>query len=122
MDLASLVKNPIFIFITGAFGGLCGALLKGLIDVWTGEAKRRGEWLTHFSEQVETLAPSYYLMSNYAELLSWALDDYIRNKNQLQLLLLDQEGYHFYETLLKQNGERTAARALFAAGKLYRVI
>src|SRR5271166_4614615 len=120
MDLASIVKNPVFVFVTGAVGGLCGALLKARADVYTSEAKRRQDMHTHFIQQIEELAPSYYLMSNHAYLLSWQLDSYLQMKQELQMTLPDAgESANKY---LSENADVTAKEALFEAGKLYRVI
>ena len=120
MDLRGFVQNPVFIFVTGALGGLFGTLLKGRVDIWTSDAKRRQDSGTHFFQQIEVLAPSYYLMSNYAYLLSWHLDSYLQMKRELQMSLLDPEQPTYKQ--LKQYADDTAAQALFEAGKLYRVI
>lgn len=120
MDLTSIVQNSIFVFVTGALGGLCGALLKARADVYTSEAKRRQDMVTHFIQQIEELAPSYYLMSNHASLLSWQLNSYLAMKQELQMTL-QAPGDSPYK-YLAENADITAKEALFEAGKLYRVI
>src|SRR5208337_4350425 len=101
-------------------GGLCGALLKARADVYTSEAKRRQDMVTHFIQQIEELAPSYYLMSNHAYLLSSALNYYLQIKQELQMTLQDQGDYG--KKYLDENAADTAKEALFEAGKLYRVM
>ncbi|HEY0796440.1 MAG TPA: tetratricopeptide repeat protein [Acidisarcina sp.] len=120
IDLGSLVKNPIFVFVTGALGGLFGTLLKGWIDVRTSEAKRRQDAGTHFFQQIELLAPSYYLMSNYSYLLAWHLESYIQKKQQQRMTLQDPDQSTSKPAL--EDVSEIARDVLFEAGKFYRTI
>ena len=83
MDIKAFVTNPIVITAVGALGGY---LLKASSDLWTNEVKRRQEFASHFVGQIEAIAPTYYLMANYAYLLSFSLNGYLEAKRQLQLL------------------------------------
>ena len=120
MNLTSVVQNPVFTVVVGALGGLCAPLLKGRLDIWTSEAKRRQDMVNHFIHQIEAFAPSYYLMSNHAYLLSSRLDNYLRSKQEWQMTMLDPDEAAYKNAL--DDAENTAAEALFEAGKLYRVI
>ena len=117
MDIKTILTNPLVIT---AAGGLAGYMLKGASDLWTNEVKRRQEFASHFVGQIEAIATTYYLMANYAYLLSYSLNGYLEAKRELQLLPL---GVRLSpEDDLKSVGDQTAKDALFYAGKLYRMM
>ncbi len=117
MDIKSFVTNPLVITAVGALGGY---LLKASSDLWTNEVKRRQEFASHFVGQIEAIAPTYYLMANYAYLLSFSLNGYLEAKRQLQLLPMGGR-LSLYDDL--QNvADQTAKDALFYAGRLYRMM
>ena len=117
MDLKTIVTNPVVLSVAGAWGGY---LAKAGLDVWTSEAKRRQDLITHVIGQIEIIAPTYYLMANNAYLLSYSLNSYLEAKRELQLLPLGVRLSPNDD--LKSAAERTAKDALFYAGKLYRII
>ena len=115
MDIKAILTNPLVITAAGA---LAGYLLKASSDLWTNEVKRRQEFASHFVAQIEAIAPTYYLMANYAYLLSYSLNGYLEAKRELQLLPLGVR-LSLYDDL--QNvADQTAKDALFYACRLYR--
>ncbi len=115
MDIKTFVTNPL---VVTAVGALAGYMLKASSDLWTNEVKRRQEFASHFVAQIEAIAPTYYLMANYAYLLSLSLNRYLEAKRELQLLPLGVR-LSLYDDL--QNvADQTAKEALFYAGRLYR--
>jgi len=109
--------NPL---VLSALGAVAGYFLKAASDVWTSEAKRRQDFATHVIGQIESIAPTYYLMAYHAYFLSYSLNQYLETKRELQLVPVG-EGFSPYDDL-KGTAEATAKQALFYAGKLYRVI
>jgi tetratricopeptide (TPR) repeat protein len=122
MRFAEIVQNPAFTFITGLLGGTLAVPLKAWFEAWTGESRRRGELKTSFVKQVEALSPTYDLMSNHAYLLSSRLLHFVRDRRALQMQLIDGANRDAYRSTLERNLDDTAASALFAAGKLYRLV
>jgi tetratricopeptide (TPR) repeat protein len=115
MDIKAIVTNPL---VVTAIGALAGYMLKASSDLWTNEVKRRQEFASHFVAQIEAIAPTYYLMANYAYLLSFSLNGYLEAKRELQLLPLGVR-LSLYDDL--QNvADQTAKEALFYACRLYR--
>ena len=115
MDVKAFVTNPL---VVTAVGALAGYMLKASSDLWTSEVKRRQELASHFVSQIEAIATTYYLMANYAYLLSLSLNNYLEAKRELQLLPLGVR-LSLYDDL--QNvADQTAKDALFYAGRLYR--
>ena len=122
MTFERIVQSHTFVFLTGLVGGGLAVLLKALVDFWTGEKKRREDLRTTFIKRIEQIAPDYYLMSNHASLLSIHLATFVRDRRDLQMQLIDQNDRDLFRGHLKNRIEKTAAAALFEAGKLYRTI
>jgi len=122
MDILSILGHRLFaVLSSGALGAILGYVLKGAFDVLTIRIKRRQDLEAHVMSQIEKMAPSYYLMSNYAYLLTRCLNQYVEKKHQLQILPIEA-GSTSPAALLSSQAEEIAKEALFDAGKLYRVI
>lgn len=117
MDIKTIITNPVVITAGGA---LAGYLLKASSDLWTNEVKRRQEFASHFVGQIEAISSTYYLLANYAHLLSYSLNVYLEAKRELQLLPLGIR-LSLYDDL-QSVADQTARDALFYAGKLYRMM
>ncbi len=120
--------QPITDFITSypvvffsVIGALLGYAAKAITDVWTNKAKWHQDFRTHFIGEIEKAVPSYYLMSNYAGLLSLTLGRYVEIKRQLQITPREQLSPTPYDVLDSQR-EEAAKAAMFYAVKLYGVI
>jgi hypothetical protein len=128
MDIGKILEHPLAVPIIAFLGVILGAILKGVFDIWSNERTRRQDLEKHVMEQIEKAADSYYLMSNYAYVLSYLLYAYIETKRELQMLPLDQastptlDEKSLYESDLENRARDIGRDALFYAGKLYAVI
>jgi hypothetical protein len=71
-------------------GVIAGAALAGLVkffyDIWGGQIAWKRELQTNTRNKIELQVPNYRLMSNYAEIFSGNLNEYLTIKNKLQLI------------------------------------
>lgn len=111
--------GPYFVLISGALGGLAGYVLKAALDIWTERVKWRQELATHVITEIEKIAPRYYLMRNFANLLSISLNQYVNLKRNIQLEALDSDSAFSTYQMLDQEARRIGKDALFNAAKLY---
>jgi tetratricopeptide (TPR) repeat protein len=126
INIYDLIKDPVFILIATALGAVLGYFIKALADIWTAEVKRREDVADHVKDLIEKYAPTYYLLSNHAFLLSDSLNDYIESKCLRQMFWIPSETElsdpshpaHQINDLAESN----ARTSLFEAAKLYAVM
>ncbi|MFZ0510852.1 MAG: hypothetical protein WAM14_04530 [Candidatus Nitrosopolaris sp.] len=116
--------NPFFAIATSAslVGGLLGFGLNRAFDFLTSRMKERHEFATHISKQIEENLQGYFLMSNYACLLSESLNRYVQAKRSLQLDPVDPDSPTDIIKSLDRLVEGTAKDYFFKMGFIYRVI
>jgi len=121
INVSKTIADPLFILISGTIGAIVGYLIKAGLDVWTEKIKWRQSLADHIRDQIEKMAPSYYLMLNYSYLLSNSLEQYIEIKRQLQMLPIESGSFSPHD-FLNERAKSVAKSALFFAGKHYRVL
>jgi tetratricopeptide (TPR) repeat protein len=118
-----LVNNPIAAIVTTAslVSGLAGFFLTRFFDYWTDRTKARRAFASHVAQQIENNSESYFLMSNYAALLSNSLNRYVERRRIMQLQPEDPNSPTL-KSDLDQFADYTAKESLFYCGFLFRII
>ena len=127
MNFKEILNHPLTIAAAAGLGvllaGILGAVLKGAFDLWTNEVTRRQDSRKHVANQIEEAAPTYHLMSNYAYLLSFFLNDFIERKRQYQVTpMTSGSSLEHEEEYLLNAAQETSKKTLFYVCKLYRAM